>query len=422
MPVAPAAPAVSPKPPVGEIDPKSLLLPHKDAGPNKDSAQRINAGALLASEQGATLLTPEGTAKKIPTPNEPAKPSSLDDGQKSGLPSGQPTARTGDPRTFEQQPAKAVFAEEETNVKPLQTYRGDIESVVADQNISVVNIAAAEAERRGELPQTHASAIRMPKLSLSISMIVAGAVLLIGAVGIITFVILRPSSLPVIAQAPSAPFMTVDESNIITVAKDASRSSVMSALTKARNEVKLSLGLTEWLFVAHPATAESNLTSLTGAEFLSLIAPNIPQELLRTVQPTFLLGVHSFDENQPFLVLQVDSYGTAFASMLQWERTMQGELSPLFTRTPSPKVQSPAITQIDPNATTTEPEAPTVFIPTSFVDKVLENRDVRAIVGKDGDVLLLWTFLGRNTILITTNEYTLREVVSRINTPPVVHN
>jgi len=50
----------------------------------------------------------------------------------------------------------------------------------------------------------------------------------------------------------------------------------------------------------------------------------------------------------------------------------------------------------------------------------VENRDTRSYLNSSGDILLLWTFLGRNIILITTNEYTLREVLSRMSSAPVV--
>ena len=96
--------------------------------------------------------------------------------------------------------------------------------------------------------------------------------------------------------------------------------------------------------------------------------------------------------------------------MLDWERTLNTDLLPLFSRNPSPKPQgAPAPASATPQ-----------FLQTSFVDKVVENRDTRAYLNSAGDILLLWTFLGRNIILITTNEYTLREVLSRMSSAPVV--
>jgi hypothetical protein len=146
----------------------------------------------------------------------------------------------------------------------------------------------------------------------------------------------------------------------------------------------------------------------------------IPQTLLRTMTGPYLFGVHSFDENQPFFIIETDSYETAYRGMLDWERTMQGDLGALFARNPSPK--TPVVPIDTPVASTTASSTPSVsdFIQTGFVDRVVENQDARVVLNEQGDLVLLWTFLGRNRIVITTNEYTLREVISRMSSAPVV--
>jgi hypothetical protein len=199
-----------------------------------------------------------------------------------------------------------------------------------------------------------------------------------------------------------------------------SRTEIMNALQAAKKDTNISLGLIEWLYLTNQEqTAQLGITELLG-----IIAPQTPGEIMRVLTETYFLGLHSFDENQPFLLLQVDSYETAYAGMLTWENTLQSDLFPFFNRIAVPRATPPVI--IEPIATSTSsttPEAPRYrqqFIPTSFVDKVVENRDTRAIVSDGGELLLLWTFLGRNTILITTNEYTLREVISRLTVTPVV--
>jgi hypothetical protein len=117
-----------------------------------------------------------------------------------------------------------------------------------------------------------------------------------------------------------------------------------------------------------------------------------------------------YNDNQPFLIVRVDSYEAAYAAMLAWEPTMQADLSPLFDYTPTVHIPEQGI------ATTT---TPTQFIQTGFVDKIVENHDARVIQNSTGDVSLLWTFIDRNTLIITTNDATLREIISRLQTAPV---
>jgi len=408
--------------PSSNIDLGKILLPKKETGPNPESAQRVNAGALLASEQSAELPKPEPSGPLVPLVPKPPTPA-------EGAPA--PVAVAPVPAlTPKATPAPlAPPTEEPSEVQALQTYRSDIESVVEDKNISVVNIAAAEAERRGEegLPQP---ASTDKSRSLSVAMILGGALLIAAAVALIAFFFMRPTSVAG-PTTPQAPFMTVDSSTLVTIEEGATRETLMTQLQAARVNARVSLGLIEWVYVARPAiTLGEAPQELSAADLVSLVSPNAPAGLMRTLEPTYLLGVHSFDENQPFLILQVDSYGTAYAGMLEWERTMRGDLSPLFSRSPSPRLVAPEPPPVFETATSTAsstgsttPQAVPIeipFIQTGFVDKIVENRDTRAVLNDAGDLLLLWTFLGRNSIVITTNEYTLREVVSRINVAPTI--
>ena len=348
---------MDPQNPKDPIDPASLLLPKKDAPP---PAERINAGALLEQEVQAAS----------PKPERP-------------------------------------------EVSPLQTYKGDVEKSIEDRGVSVVSVAAAEAARRGKLGATsEAKKEAQKKFNMSLLMVLGGVALIVAALGVATAIFLRPTTATG-PRFPVPPSISADETALV-LADTSSRDTLMTAIAGAVQSTKLSLGLIEWLYIGLQRPG-SPLTQLPAQDLIGTIAPNVPPELLRTLQPTYLLGVHSFDQNQAFLILQTDSYATTYSGMLSWERTMRGDLYPVFDRTPSPHL-NPAAGQ----ATSTEASSTTQFIQTGFVDKVVENRDTRVLLNKQGDILLLWTMLGRNIILITTNEYTLREVVARMNVAPIV--
>jgi hypothetical protein len=202
------------------------------------------------------------------------------------------------------------------------------------------------------------------------------------------------------------------------------------------------MGLMARLYLAIASTTSNALPPPAAAgTFLGTVAPNIPGELLRALSGEYLLGVHSFDGNQAFVILGVEGYEAAYAGMLQWELAMPNELSPLFSRTPRPRIPEEQIAPVVPipifpaattststSATSTQATTSTSFGPpllpeffrTRFVDRIVENHDARVIQDDNGDILLLWTFLDRNTLVITTNEYTLREIISRRSRPPTI--
>lgn len=393
-PAAPTPPATTPTPKTpdapagasGHVDLGKVLLPKKE-GPSKDSAQRINAGALLAQEQGAEL--PHVEAPKPATPEAPKQPV------------------------------------EEDSVQALQTFQHDIERLVTSKNMSVVSVAAAEAERRAQAASAGATPDTAQQTEpkegekkssgwgKAIALSALGLLLLgFGALAGM-YVIWRTATIPVVT-IPPAPFMTVDAVTEVPLTASTPRTTLMQALQTAQASVDLSLGLVAQLALVLPRTSPDTTPEPADIQtVLTILAPRIPAELLRTLAPRYyLLGIHSFDENQPFLLLSTDAYQTAYSGMLEWELTLRDDLFPLFTRTPRPRTPEDEVLL-------PEDEVPQV-VETGFVDRIVENRDVRALLSEQGDLILLWTFLDRRTILITTNEFTLREAVTRLQNAPIL--
>lgn len=415
-PVNPPAPAPAPARAgaSSHVDLGNILLPKKETpGQTPQSAQRINAGILFEQEHRA------GT-EGLTYGTEP--------------PAGAPHPETPGPSAPQAKPQT-----EASIVKPLQTYQGDIASLVDEKNLSVVSIAAAEADRRGTRLEAREAPLNQPRRSWLRAVLTVGAgLLLIGATagaGLFIYSRLQPIEPDAKAQAP---FIFVDDARTVAVQSGDSRADLMRALVAAKEQVSLSLGLIARLQVVMLA-ADDSAEEISAPEFLQALAPNVPAELVRTLEPHLLLGVHSYDENQAFMILSVDSYETAYTGLLAWERSIRNDLAPLFTRTPPvrARVLAPATPAIpfstssisaDPATTTgtsTSTTASTTlpaetrpapqFVPSNFVDHVVENRDSRAILNEEGEELLLWTFLDRSTVLIATNAATLREVISRLS-------
>ncbi len=89
-------------------------------------------------------------------------------------------------------------------------------------------------------------------------------------------------------------------------------------------------------------------------------------------------------ENKRFIVLETNSFDTAFSGMLAWESTMAKDLSPWFG------------------------DASTA----SFTDTTSDNHDIRVAKYSDGGELY-YTFLDRTTILIATDRTVLPEVAGK---------
>ena len=369
----------------GHVDLGKILLPKKLVpGASVDSAERINAGALLEQEQRATLVP---SAPPIP-PAPPLKPSA----PKAPAPQAAPKP-------------------EEPLIPPLQTYQGDIESIIQSTGASTVSIAAAEAARRAEAPLAKvAPPVNWKGLLKHGGMIAGGAMLFVIAGGVLYLAYDRLVATVPIPQAAPAPFIPVDGTIPLALPPGGLlRTTLMEALESARRNNTLSLGLIGMVTIFETTQTEDDITyaPLGLEDWLPVLAPNLPAELLRTLTGAHVLGVHTYDGTQAFFLFEVDSYERAFAAMLTWERTMRGDLLPLFNREPRPRL-------LEEGAAVSEVGTVPQLIQTGFSDKILENRDARVILNTSSDILLLWAPLGPNLFVITTNEYTLREIISRL--------
>lgn len=139
-----------------------------------------------------------------------------------------------------------------------------------------------------------------------------------------------------------------------------------------------------------PASASEMLATL------SLRAPGSFERSIREV--TF--GATAAHE--PFIILSVGSFDTAFAGMLAWETTMSSDLSPFFGET--------VVESFDPSART-DTQVRNAF----FKDTVASNKNVRLLLDEKGDDRIVYTFTDQDTILITTTRAALEELLPLVN-------
>ncbi len=360
---------------------EDILLPQKDA-PSRISTQRVNAAEVLEA----------ATAAVQSAPHEETAPSTAPETQTS-----QPPHHPGD-------------------VMTLHTYKSDIEETVRSKHVSLADIAAAQARRREEAPLTPQETVE--KRTRTTKYIIIGVVFLVAALGIMIATIFFSAQKSAVTATAPASYIYVDDTQVMPIATLATRDSLMQTLETAREGTHLALGLIERLYpVVTPEATTSSATAQpqaeTTQELFSTLALGAPDTLARALLPNFVLGVHVFDGNQPFLIFKTDSYEQVFAGMLTWETSMQSDLSPLFDRTPTAHIAGSG-------STAAQAVSAPQLLSTPFIDRVVENHDARVIQNSSGDILLLWTFIDRNTLVITTNEYTLREIISRLSQAPSI--
>lgn len=302
------------------------------------------------------------------------------------------------------------------DVPALHTFKGDIANTMQERQISLAAMAQAEAERAhtagGSQERPHAWLRRNIGRIIALSL---GLLLVAGGLGILAVTYLRIA--PVVpAPGAAAPIIFVDQRKEITVQPGETRNTLMRSLDATAKTETLPLGLVEALTLTAASTTPGASRPLTARAFFFILAPQAPDRLVRVLQPEFLLGLHAQGGNHPFLIFKTDEFEVAFAGMLEWESTMQNDLSPLFPKPP----EAPAPGSVTASGSAqTIPSTPRI-LNTPFVDAILSNHDARVIRlpaqagNAQGELALLWSFADRDTLVITTNQGTLAEIISRL--------
>lgn len=146
-------------------------------------------------------------------------------------------------------------------------------------------------------------------------------------------------------------------------------------------------GITQFYIVTGEAS-KTNTNILTTAQYFELLQPHVDSRFTRALEDTIMLGSVDTGKKEPFVILKSNAFDTAFAGMLAWEATMQADLAPLFG-TP-------------------------VTVGGLFTDALAQNRSIRILRDAGGNEVIIYAFVSRDTIIITSSTAALSAIVSRI--------
>ncbi|MCI5108690.1 MAG: hypothetical protein MRY49_02480 [Candidatus Pacebacteria bacterium] len=242
----------------------------------------------------------------------------------------------------------------DVSIRPLRTYEGDIAETVEKQKESSISISVKEQKKRG--------AEKVTKEEKSSSMLIWAVLFIFLGMIAVGFYFWQTRA------------VTPERKIIETIL-------VYDDSVKKRVE-----GKSDFTNFLKNQNFEGDILNIeleqdNPQNFVSSIGARTPGSLLRSMTGDMMFGlVKVSGENVPFWIVEVDSYEGAFSGILLWERLIAEDLSSLFGKEYIPD---------DPN----------------FQDIISENRDLRILHDESGEEILTYTFLDKNTLLITkTND------------------
>ena len=144
------------------------------------------------------------------------------------------------------------------------------------------------------------------------------------------------------------------------------------------------------------ANISGEATPATAEQIMTVLAPQAPNSFIRSVTA---INFGLYRDREPFIIMRTTAFDTAFGGILEWEESMSADLSPFFG--------APVSGTFDPRS-----RSATQIREPYFVDVVVGNLDARLLTDETQKERLIYAFVDRNLILITTNEETLEALVN----------
>lgn len=267
---------------------------------------------------------------------------------------------------------KIVEKENREPIKSLRTYQGDVEETITKNNYSTSSIFLAEQKKRdGTLinPTNGDSGARNKFFIL-----VGGILLLLGVITLASVYFIK-SSEQVNIEKQTKTLLRFSREKVVPATKITREVLIETILSEKR---AFELPVNSVLYIN---AVDASSTPIQISSVLSLLTPSMPSSLARSFDREYMIGVYSFDTNEPFIILTTSDYASSFAGMLKWEANITADFGKLFS--------------IGQNASTTTKV---------FIDESLKNKDLRVLKDVSGKTIFLYSFMDKNTLLITTNE------------------
>lgn len=319
--------------------------------------------------------------------------------------------------------------------KPLRTYEGDIAEALARQKTSVVTMVVAEKEK--ETGEKSISNKPPSQAGKKFFLVIASLIFLVAGAGGGYYLYLKSP-----LATPPLPEAIIKVPSVIPA--DIQKSLKIASLQKSvvepafanqfRNGKEAEGKITEFI----PVLSATSTVKITSSQFINALTFDMTDTLKRSFTDRWMVGVYPTEEgNIPFIIFTTDFFQNAFAGMLRWEASMPEELADLFDyREKANRVIEEEITLATTTATTTlamgtstAPVATSTIAATStrpstltsfyniqgnFTDRVVMNRDLRQFVSRSGENLFFYSFIDKNTLVISTDDRIIGILLDRI--------
>jgi hypothetical protein len=201
---------------------------------------------------------------------------------------------------------------------------------------------------------------------------------------------------PVVAGVVVPAFVKADERQVLAFSNDRTK-----LLTDLRTNIDSSNAEFLHLYFIFEKNSDGVETLVMTQDFFGVLQPRTSGAFMRSLDERMMLGGVSVSEMEPFMLLKSNAFDTAFAGMLEWEAFMSADLAPFFGE--------PVSRSFNPDARSSNRTTAL-----AFADKTIANHNVRVLYDEAGNERIVYGFVNRNTIIITSTGAAFEKILGAL--------
>lgn len=270
-----------------------------------------------------------------------------------------------------------------SKVSPIRTFKSDASTFIQEEHIGKIEMIAAEAVRNTSKkfeeefgPQKKVNPI------LLILVIVT-----LGVGGFLLYLVFgsKLNMTPTKARATIPAPLIFSEKQSEIILKDGLQSELAGEI---KRKIQQPFPRENLVYVPILRDLEKSEEYIGVKQFLEIAKLDPPADLTQALEERYMFALFSKGERYPVLIFKVKFYNNAFAGMISWENSLLQSIEKIWPIKKWAKSDQ-------------------------FKDITVENHDARKLEDAVGNLVLLYSFVDRETLVITTNEDTLKEIIKR---------
>ena len=294
----------------------------------------------------------------------------------------------------------------DVKLRNLRTFQGDAAEAIKREKTSVLDLALAEKKREQERKKTEPQ-VNPERRKKIITLIVSATLVILGAGSVYFLFTLKKDNMGIVDVTPSENSIIPFNQKTVFDTTQSSREKLLEFLISQRD--KLQVNPSEIFYINFIKKNGEVETDIDASEFLNILKINAPSSLLRSFGSRFMFGYYGGSRNEPFLLLSISSFDHTYSGMIKWESLMNDDIGAIFSRYSLPVRDVTGTTTMILNPETES----------GWSDETIRNKDLRILKNSKGETIILYSFVNKNTLLITSSVEVLKAMIDKILTSTV---